>query len=630
MLNMRLQELAQQADPPFSEAGNYNYNMVRSKSNYSLVASVPEDGIVRGMTTLLTEAERVKRFGFTQSEFDRTKQMMLRSAERQLAEKDTQDSKRMVYRYIGNFAYGNPIMSIEQNVALNRELYAGITLNDVNQVSRELITDDNLVIVVNAPQKEGLVLPTEDTLLGLFTQVKAAELTPYQDVMSAEDLITENLLPGKVTAARDYAKPGIKEWTLNNGIRVLFKPTTFKNDEVMLKGFSPGGTSLYDQKDLFDAREAAGIIIDSGVKSFDAVTLEKKLSGKIVHVTPYINSTEEGFTGNCSKADLETMFQLIYLYATAPRLDEKSYANWLSRTTAAMQNEVLNPEASYSDSVYSVLYDRNPRVQNMTVDDLKTLDMNRILQIYKERFADFSDFTFVVVGSFDEKQLKDYCLKYLANLPSHGIKEKVKDQGVRYAKGKREIDIYKGQAEKSTVQFIIAGDCKIDSNTRNTIRNLSDLMDEKLRENIREARSGVYYIGAYDNIRKYPNPTYQVTVYMQCDPNRVEELSAAVIGTLDSLKAGKIADKYVNQVKITRQKKLETDMSENPWWMTSIYDRVWNKYPLDDIMNDKKAIDNINLKQLQNSAKLYLKQDSNLVRGILYPISKANELKTPE
>ncbi len=630
MLNMRLQELTQKAEPPFSMAFNYNYNMVRSKSNYAMMAVTTENGIMNGVSTLLTEAERVKRFGFTQSELDRAKQIALRGAEKMLAEKDKQDSDRLVWRYVSNFTYGNPVMSVDQNVTLNKQLYSEITLEDVNRICGELITDKNLVIAVSAPEKEGLAIPGESDLLGLFAEVKEAEIAPYQDIVNDEALLKADLKPGKVVAEKIYAKPGIKEWKLNNGIKVLFKQTAFKNDEVMLKAYSPGGTNLYKLADLYNAREAAGIIVESGVNGFDATTLKKKLAGKIVSVEPYIYANEEGFNGNCSKADMETMFQLLYLYSTAPKLDEQSFTSWKSRTNSWMQNEALNPEASYNDSVYAVMFDHHPRAKNMKAEDLPNLDMKRILQIYRERFADFSDFTFIIVGSFDEQQLKWYCEKYLANLPAMGLKEKIKDTGIRYTKGKKVINVYKGQDEKSIVQFVTTGSCKFDDKIQSRMNNLTYLLNEKLRENIRETRSGVYFVGAWDTEKKFPIPTYEVSVFMQCSPERAKELSEAVISTLDSLKAGKIDEKYVNVVKVTRQKKWETDISENRWWMDSIYEKAWNKLPINGLLNDKQAIDKLSLKELQKIAKQYLNQDTNLVWAVLYPVDKLQDSQIPQ
>jgi zinc protease len=619
MLNERLQELSQKPEPPFSYAFNYSFNMVRSKSTYAMVAQVPETGIMTGLTALLTEAERVSRFGFTQSELDRAKLGAMRSAERMLAEKDKQESGRLVWRYVGSFTYGNPVMSVEQNVMLNRELYAGISLEDVNRMCRELVTDNNLVIAVTAPQKPDLTMPTEQDLLNLRQQVKSQILTAYEDKVSDTALLSKVLKPGKIISKKAFKKVGVKQWTLSNGITVLYKQTDYKNDEVLLKAYSPGGGSLYPNEDLYDLQVSAGVIMESGLADMDATELNKKLTGKIANVNPFIGDDREGFDATCSVADMETMFQLVYLYATEPRLTEDSYSSWLSRTTAGMQNEALNPEKCFGDSVALFTVGYNPRNKSMQAEDLATIDPNRIMQIYKERFADFTDFTFVFVGNFDEKLLKEYCVKYLANLPAMGVREQVKDNNVRIPAGKKDLNVYMGQDPKGIVLLVSNRYEQIDAMTGIKLQNLNVLMNEKLRENIRETRSGVYFVGAWVESFQYPNPQYMLNVYLQCAPERVQELTDATLSTLDSLKAGMIDEKYVNVVRMTREKLFETDTKDNRWWLRTLSEQAWKGFPLNAILEDREQAQQLTLKELQDTAGKYLSHDVSLLKCVLYP-----------
>jgi zinc protease len=510
-------------------------------------------------------------------------------------------------------------MSVEQNVALNNELYQNITLEEVNALSRQLVTDKNMIIAVSAPEKEGLIIPESAELLALLDMVKKSAITPYLDATTDEPLLGKLPPAGKIKSEKNYPALGIKVWTLSNGVKVYTKQTDFKNDEVSIRAFSPGGTSLYSLADLFEAREAASVVAESGVGSFTSSALEKKLSGKLLSLDPYISATDEGLRGNSSKADLETLMQLIWLYSTSPKVDKDSFASWKSRTRAYMENEVLDPEKAYNDSTQALIYNHHPRSKDMSALDLEALDMNRIIQIYQERFGNAADFSYIIVGNFDEKILRSLCEKYLAALPSTGKQEKVTDTGIRYTKGKHDLKVYKGQDQKSTVQYIISGTAKYSSQTRSELYNLTYLLNEKLRENIRETRSGVYFVGAWPQLKQYPVPTYQITIYMQCAPERVEELSAAIISTLDSLKTGSIDAKYVNAVKMTRTKKLETDKKENQWWMNNIYEQAWNKQPLAGMLVDEQVINKMSIRSLQKSTAKYLMHDKNLLRSVLLP-----------
>lgn len=626
MLDKRLQELSKLPDPPFSYVYNYYYNVLGTKSNYVMAAFVPEKGVLKAVTALMTEAQKAKRYSFTEAELERAKQNIMREAEQMLAEKDKQESGNLVWTYVENFTNEGPLVDIEQTISLYKEFSDTITLDDINQACRELITDNNLVVAVSGPEKKDLQYPTEAEILSAINQAAHEELISYDDRVRNEDLFEVKLTPHKIKSEKQYKKPGIKEWKLSNGIKVLLKQTDFMNDEVLLQAYSPGGYNQYPLEDKFAASSAAEAVKESGIGQFDATTLVKKLTGKIVEVTPFIYDSEEGFSGNCSKLDLETMFQLIYLYGTAPRLDEESFASWKARTKSWLDNTALNPWSCFNDSVTATLYNHHPRARNMKAEDLEKLNWQRILQIYQERFGDFSDFTFVFVGSIDEQSLKDYCEKYLANLPAKGRKDKLVDTGIRIAQGKKEIKVYKGQDEKSTVEFFFNGSYKANAKTDFELSSLSLLLNQKLMDNIRETRGGVYAIYAWDYGTKYPYPLYLYTIYMQCAPDKVEELSAAVIGTLDSLKAGMIDEKFVNVVRTTKQKQLETDLKDNNWWKERIYKVLQNNYPLNNILSDEKVISELDLKKLRKTAKTYLNYDKNLVRGILYPEARPQDI----
>ncbi|MBM4399635.1 MAG: insulinase family protein [Candidatus Cloacimonetes bacterium] len=284
-----------------------------------------------------------------------------------------------------------------------------------------------------------------------------------------------------------------------------------------------------------------------------------------------------------------------------------------------MQNSALDPQNSFFDSLTVFFTGNNPRNRKMKPEDLPSLDMQRVLQIYKDRFADFTDFTFVIVGSFDEKQLKNLCTKYLANLPAKGRKESFRDTGGRFTKGKQNFNVYLGQDEKSTVFFTVAEYMQTDRNTSFELNSLSYLIDEKLRENIREARSGVYYIGTWTEINDYPVQHITVNGYMQCAPERVDELSLATYQTLDSLKAGLFEEKYVNVVKMTLQKRFETSIRENRWWLDNIAVQTRKGYPINELLADRNPQNRITYKTLKDAAIKYLLHDVNLLSGVLYP-----------
>ncbi|HXP48905.1 MAG TPA: pitrilysin family protein, partial [Bacteroidia bacterium] len=323
MLNSRLQELQKQSNPPFLFAYAGIGDLVRTKDAFTGYASVKDSGMGTGIEALLTECERVKRFGFTTTEMEREEKKLLRQVEKQMKEKDKTDSKSFVGDYVSAYLQGEPIPSTEFEYSFYKKYLPTVTLDDLNKVGKEWITSngENAVIIIQAPSKDSALIPSDDAIRKIFNSVQTKELKPYVDKVSSKPLMAVKPTPGKVTSEKEIKELGITEWTLSNGVKVVVKPTDFKNDEILFNAYQWGGTSLYPDKDNMSAANAAPIVDQSGIGQFNSTTLEKMLSGKIVSVSPSIGELTEGFNGRCSPQDLETAMQLVNLYFTQPCKD---------------------------------------------------------------------------------------------------------------------------------------------------------------------------------------------------------------------------------------------------------------------------------------------------------------------
>src|SRR3990172_8989787 len=308
MLNVRFQELLQQPEPPFLYGYIAKGRFVRTKSVYYLTAAVKDNGIEKGLATLLTEAERIKRFGFTESELERAKVQTLRRMEKLYEERDKTESGPFAAEFIRNFLEQEPVPGIEVEYELHKEFLPGISLDEVNRLAGEWITDANRVILVNAPEKEGNTIPTEEDLLAVFNSIKEMSIEPYVDAVSDEPLIAKMPEPGKIIAEKYFKNIGVSEWTLANGVKVVLKPTDFKNDEIRFTSYSPGGNSLVANEDYVAAVTATSVVEESGYGAFDKISLQKKLAGKVVSVSPFIGSPSAGVFGCPSSTDHENMF----------------------------------------------------------------------------------------------------------------------------------------------------------------------------------------------------------------------------------------------------------------------------------------------------------------------------------
>ncbi|MEM1115741.1 MAG: insulinase family protein, partial [Bacteroidota bacterium] len=407
-LRARLDEIRRDPEAPFAFAFVGSGGGVRTLGGAFAAAFADEARIADAVGVLATEAERARRHGITASELDRVRGELLRGAESAVAERDNQPSRSLVMAYVQSFLQDQPVLSPERRLELAEALLPTITLAEVNAVADVLVAEENRAVLVSAPEKDGLAIPTEADLRAVLAGVAEADIAPYADEVLDGPLVATPPTPGAVVAEAADADLGTTTWTLSNGATVILKPTDFRADEVWLSGTSPGGTSLLDADELAVAGGAAGYVSQSGVGAFDAVALEKKLSGQIVQVSPIISGEDERFSARAAPDDLETMFQLVYLYATAPRKDAQAFEAALNQTRTFLSNQAASPRAAFQDTLNVTLSNDHPRTRTLSqfLASLDEADLDRAFAFYQDRFADFSDASFVLVGAFDPEAVR--------------------------------------------------------------------------------------------------------------------------------------------------------------------------------------------------------------------------------
>lgn len=618
MLNQRFAELAQKKDPPFLGASSGKGQFVRSKEVYVLNAGVKEEGILRGLEALVIESERVSRHGFTPSELEREKRQILREVESAYTDREKNDSALYVSEYIGNFLEGEPIPGIAYEFELFKRFIPEISLEEVNKIGRDWLSEDNRVIMVNAPEKEGLTVPTEKDLRGVLDSVSGMDIAPYEDSSSELPLLAEIPEAGEITEKKALDEYGITEWKLSNGARVILKPTDFKEDEIVFQAVSKGGTSLVGDEDFIPARTASQVIPAGGIGEFSAIDLQKKLAGKVVSVRPFISDWEEGLAGGASPKDMETLFQLIHLYFTAPRADANMFDVLKGRMTAALENRNADPRYVFYDTLGRILTQDHPRALSLTVEQLEKMDLEKSLRFYKDRFADASDFIFVFVGNLDLKAVEPLVARYLASLPSLDRQETWKDVGIRPPKGIVQKTIEKGVEPQSQVAIVFTGPFEYTQANRNAIRAMGIVLENRLRNKIREDLGGTYDIMASPSYDKIPEPAYSVSINFGTDPERVEELVSVIFHEIETFKSeGATADE-LQDARQAMYRNYETGIKQNRWLMTQLYFRYLEGEDLESLFDYPKSLENLTEKSILGAAKTYLNTD-NYVKVILFP-----------
>ena len=621
ILNSRLSELVQQADPPFLFGVSNRGLFIRSKEVYLLQAVVREDGINLGLETLLTEAERVDRFGFTQSELDRQKEAILRGIERVYTERDKSNSSNYASEYVRAFLYDESIPGIEYEFELYKRFVPGITLDEINGLGREWISDRNRVIVVTAPEKEGLHIPTEDELLAVFETAASKEIAPYEDTVSDEPLLTSLTSPGQIVSENTIEEIGVTEWELSNGLKVVLKPTDFKEDQIVFTGFSPGGHSLSELEDFIAASSASTVISAGGLGNFNSIDLRKKLTGKVASASASISSLEESISGGASPKDVETMFQLIYLRFTAPRKDETTFQALKAQMSAFFENRDATPGAAFADTLNAIMTQNHPRARQLGMKTLDELDLDKSFEFYKDRFADAGDFTFVFVGNIDLGEFRTLSETYLASLPSTGRVETWRDVGIDPPKGVIKRTVRKGIEPKSQTSIIFAGDMEHSREKSYILGSIADLLDIRLREKLREDLGGTYGVRVTSSLSRRPDEEYKISISFGSDPDRVDELVKVIFDDIAEFKNSGATAENLQKITEAQRRGRETNLKTNGYWSRQL--AAWYRSGEDprNILNYEEMIDRLDSAAVQELVRIVFDLN-NYVQISLFPESK--------
>lgn len=619
MLSARFSEMSQKPDAPFAQAGGGKSGFVRGLDVFDLSALAKDGQIERAALALITEAHRIDEYGFLPSELDRARQNLLRGYERQFAERDKRESATLANEYTRHFLSNEDVPGIEVEYQLAQQLVPGITVNELNALASTWISDENRVVLVQAPEKPDVKVPTRADMLALLDRGWKAPVTAYTETLSAEALVATLPALGAVTTSRQLPGVGITEWTLSNGARVLIKTTDFKADEVRFGAFSPGGASLVSDGDFMSATMAGQIMMTSGVGNFSRVDLTKKLSGKTASLFPALGATSEGLSGQASPKDLETLLQLVYLQFTAPRLDTSAVAAFKNQFSAMLANRASSPDAAFGDTIGVTMSSGHLRGRPLSMTTLAEINPQRAYEIFRERFADASDFTFVFVGNVDTTALEPLARQYLATLPSLNRKETWKDVGLRTPTGVIDKVVRRGTEPKASTFVAFHGPIEYTDRNRFDLLALTELVRIKIVEVMREKMGGTYSPQINSNFERIPRPQYGVVAFFGSSPDNAEALSRALFAVIDSIKRVAPSQADVDKVKEQLLRSHETELRQNAYWLQTIMGRAQNDEDIAWVLGPYESmIKALTAAQVQHAAGKFFDM-KNYVRVVLLP-----------
>jgi len=621
MLNARLSELTQKADPPYIFAqASYGGFLANSDAFTTVTAPKTADKLQTALKAALDEVERAHKFGFTETELERAKQNSLTAMENAFKEKDKTKSVNFVQEYQQNFLQGEAIPGIDFEYGFYKTHMAEIKLAEVNALAGKFISDQNRVVIIQAPEKEKAKLPTEQTLLS-WVNASGKGLAAYIDNVSTKPLLDKEPIGSKVVSETKDAAIGSTTLVLGNGVKVILKPTDFKNDEILINAYAFGGTSLASDKDFLSANFSSGIVGNSGLANMTEIQLGKMLSGKNVGMSPYISETTQGISGSSSPKDFDTALQLVYLYFTKPRKDPDIWSAQISQTKALLPNRSLDPQSVFSDTVSAVLGNHNYRRMPLTLEKLNTASLDNAYEFYKARFADASGFTFTLVGAFDVENIKPSLEKYLGGLPSTKSNETFKNLGIHAPAGQITKTVYKGIGDKSTVQLIFSGDYDYNAANNLQLNALDEILTIKMTERLREKEGGVYSPGVNAGFSKLPSGRYSFAVYFTCAPANVDKLVAAAMDEINKVKTNGAETTDIEKFKAEDKRSFEVQLKENGFWAAYLIRcSQYNEDP-NAVFKHVDNLSQVTVQSTKDAANKYL-SGTNLIKLVLLPEKK--------
>ena len=618
MFAERLHELAQKPDCPFSQASIDfgEYLVAKSKASVNASVVMKEGQYLQSIAAIYRELLRAKRGGFTEAEFERYKQEYLSRVDASYEARNKVQNTSYVNQYVRHFLDNEPAPGIEWIHQNMKQIVPMLPLDAVNQAFPNLISDKNRAIALFMPEKEGLQYPTKEEILKTLAEVEAEDIEVFKEDVNTDPLVPELKSKAKVKSVKDDFY-GAKLITLSNGIKVHVLATDYAPNQISLKATSWGGNSLYPNEEYLCAGNADMVSL-GGWGSFSSTQLSKKLSGIQARVSPSVSDRTEGLNGNCVKKDFETMLQLTYLCFTSPRRDDEVFQSTMARFRDALKNQDLNPQTALQDSIASVLYNNNVRAKRIRLEDVENISYDRILDIYKERFANAADFEFYLVGDLNIDSITPMLVKYLGALPVNKKMENYKVIDRKLTKGERTCIFEKEQdTPNATVNFVYHAPMK--DNLRNDI--MVDMLEQAMSmlytETVREDEGGAYGVPVSASLSDYPEEIATVQIKLPTAPEKMERMTKVVYDGIEKICAEGPSEDYLQKIKEYMVRSHAENLKKNGYWMSQLYTRT--RYNQDYVTGYEETVQNVSVADLKELAQKIFKSGNRLVVGMTSP-----------
>lgn len=622
-INDRLEELSRTKTAPFISASvrSGNFFLASTKDAFELSGVLKEGKAIEAIQLLVGEVERARANGITIDELKRGKAEMLSYAENDYNDRSNRRNGEFVEQCVQNFLEETPIIEPEKELEIVRKLDKTVTIDDVNALAKTIITNQNQIVTMFGPDKNTFKMPTNSSIENAILKAQKQHYTPYKTQNTlTERLITKLPKPGSIISERTY-KYGYTEFTLSNGLKVYVRPTNFEPDEVNLKLFSLGGKNIYPDSEMPNLTYLMAGATIGGVAQYNDLTLEKMLAGKTATVTPFIDNDTRGMAGTSNVKDTKTLLELVYLYFTQPRKDPQAFKNLMEQQQEFLTNAHVNPMLAYNDTLHKVAYATN-RMASMDKEQLKRVNYNRIMHIYKELFANAANFKLILTGNININKLRPLLCQYIATLPSNNAKETIGTYEPKLVDGKKTYIFHKKQTTPTAITTIVIKG-KMEYNNRNEL--LMDAIGQLLRivytEKVREDKGGTYSVQASGNLQHHPDDEALLRIAFQTDPQKYNDLIPIVYKELEKMATEGPSQQDLDKVKAYELKVYNQVLRMNNYWEYVLYTDLYNGIDVDT--NFRYIVENMTCDDIRTTLRNLLNQNNCIEVTMTQPTTPA-------
>ncbi len=622
MLSQRIDEIMQQENPPFTYGYSTYFEYVNNLDVYYIEAGCKKNEEAVALTTLMTENERVRRHGFTAGELERAKMNYMTHFESSYKQRDKISNDKFAKEYARNYLENEPIPGIAKEWEIVQEFTPTISVEEINALAKEWISYENMVVIVSGPEGEGIEHLSEEQAFGIINEVRNSEIEAYEDEEVATTLMTKIPKGSKLKKTKELPVLKAEEWTLKNGIKVIYRFSDIEKDRIYLSAQSKGGSSLYDLEDLPSA-EMMSMVGNFGLSDFDPNTLSKMLAGKKVKVSPYLGEISEGISGNASPKDAETLFQMLYLSFMDPRFDETVYASLMQQYSTYLENKKNDPKSTIKDSISLITTGHHPRTLLFNQAFLDKVSLEKIEKIYRERFANAADFTFYISGNITKEEVLPFVETYIGGLNTAKGSEKWVDNGVEMPDGvtKKEVTVAM-ETPKSTVS-IKYGDAKMAYSPENILyaKLFSDVLDLRYTEKVREEEGGTYGVGVWASMGQFPESEASLQIKFDCDPEKAKHLTTIIYSELEKIAKEGPTQEDLDKAVVTSKKNRATSFEKNNFWISAMRAKYWRDIDMVSTSYHEDIVADITPEDIQKFAAELLEK-ADVVEIMFFPEEK--------